>query len=152
MLAPTSITVLSGRMRAAQCAIVSLSKLPVRHNVRPMSVAGSKKKRRPAMIRDGRKTRRNRVRALWARLLDLFNGSLDPQLLDPIAQRAEAHSQQLRGRRLVVSGLLQRLHDGVPLDVFELRSERAAPLGRRGHGGGRAVRCEHLWRVRLWTR
>src|SRR5690606_18943927 len=52
--------------------------------------------------------------------------SLDPELLDPIAQRTKADPEDLRRRRLVVPRLLERLDDPLPLDFLELRLERAA--------------------------
>ena len=52
----------------------------------------------------------------------------DAELLDPIAKRPKAHAEELCGRGLVVAGLFQRLHDGVALDVLELRAECARPL------------------------
>src|SRR5215472_10042181 len=57
----------------------------------------------------------------------------DAELLDAIAQRAKAHTEELRCRRLVVPCLFQSLNDGTALDAFELAAER----GVRINGGGR---------------
>ncbi len=62
----------------------------------------------------GRRRRRNCSN--WGRLFD-------PELLDAVAQGAEAHAEQLRGRGLVVAGFLERFDDGIALDVFELGSQ-----------------------------
>ena len=56
---------------------------------------------------------------LWA-VESRLNTLLDSQLLDPVAQRAEGHSQHFCSRRLVVSGLLERLENGVALDILEM--------------------------------
>src|SRR5690606_30155722 len=50
---------------------------------------------------------------------------LDPQLLNPIAQRPEADPQYLGSGRLVVARLLQRFDDCVALHLLELRTKRA---------------------------
>ena len=51
--------------------------------------------------------------------------SLDVELLDAVAKLAERQPKQLRGRRLVVARLLQRVDDGLALDVLELGRQRA---------------------------
>src|SRR5438094_8394992 len=59
---------------------------------------------------------------------DLF----DSELLDAVAQGTEAHAQELRRRRLVVTGPLERLDDGIALDALQLAAQRRAALGRHG--------------------
>src|SRR5262249_47504803 len=84
-----------------------------------------------------------RARCL-ARGLLLF----DAELLDSVAQRPKAHSEELRCGRFVVAALLEGLDDGIALDALELTAERGVPCdeGRltggdcagRGGSGGRA--------------
>src|SRR5690606_11972348 len=46
--------------------------------------------------------------------------------LDAVPQRPEADPEELRGRGLVVTRLLERADDRVALDLLELRLERTA--------------------------
>ena len=73
---------------------------------------------------------------------------LDPQFLDPVAQRPEAHAEPLRGSRLcrlVAAVLLERLQDGAALDTFHLISERSAGARERDRSDAQRQRpCEHV--------
>src|SRR5690606_29005029 len=72
-----------------------------------------------------------------------------PELLDPIPERPEADPEELRGRGLVVTRLLERPEDRVALDLLELRLERSAVgpgrgRGRAGNPCGAVVRLAEL--------
>src|SRR5580658_956871 len=69
--------------------------------------------------------------------------SFDAQLLYPIAQRAKRHAQCLGGRRLVVTRLLQCLHDRLALDFLEMIAQRSAARGTCA-GWGRPLRGPQL--------
>lgn len=46
------------------------------------------------------------------------------QFFQPVAHGAESDAQQLRGRGLVVMGLLQRIQYGLPFDIFKVVFQR----------------------------
>src|SRR5690625_3260913 len=62
----------------------------------------------------------------------------DPELFDPIPQRAEADPEELRGGGLVIARLLERFDDRVAFDLLELRAERSAVGVDAGRNGAAA--------------
>src|SRR5579862_9102061 len=72
-------------------------------------------------------------------------GLLNSELFDAVTQRPKTHAEEFCGRGLVVARLLERLHDRIALDAFQLASQGGRTLV---HGFiGRRVR-EHLSRPR----
>src|SRR6056297_1369744 len=58
------------------------------------------------------------------------SGSLDPEFLDPIPQRAEGNTQLPGGLGLVVAGLFEGLDDRGALEFLDLVAEAVLAAGR----------------------
>src|SRR6056297_1914924 len=76
--------------------------------------------------------------------------SLDIEFLDPVPELAEGQPQQLGRSRLVIAGLLQRLHNGLALHALELVPECLAAARCRTRPR-RVRRCDGRPQLQIGT-
>src|SRR5450759_3351082 len=67
--------------------------------------------------------------------------SAEVVFLHVIAERAEAHTQELGGLHLHAPGALERLREVAALDLFDVRFEVHPAFGQRLDGSGRHFRA-----------